>query len=123
METRAVWHFGLAVVIGLLAGCTSAPTPTPTPNPTMAPTLPDAQRRSEFDRSLDQWHGARSQELFAKLGPPKSSTRSRDGTTVLLYAKSARLKGPTGPVTFSCVVRYVVNERSDRIIDHRIEGC
>nr|WP_316641400.1 hypothetical protein [uncultured Roseateles sp.] len=126
MSQQAARRFSLAMMAALLAGCASAPAPRPvTPAPLPPPSAPqvDAQRRSEFDRSLDHWHGARTQELFAKLGAPKSSTRGRDGTVVHLYAKSAQLKGPTGPVMFSCVVRYIVNERSDRIIDHRIEGC
>jgi len=114
------------IALGLLAGCASAPAPTPVPVPPAvrpAPLQTDAQRRTEFDRSLDHWHGARTQELFAKLGAPKSSTRAGDGTLIHLYAKSAQLKGPKGPVTFSCVVRYIVNERSDRIVNHSIEGC
>lgn len=119
-----------SIALGLLAGCASAPPPKPLPapppptaRPAPAPAQTDAQRRTEFDRSLDHWHGARTQELFAKLGAPKSSTRNGDSTLVHLYARSAQLKGPKGPVTFSCVVRYIVNERSDRIVNHSIEGC
>lgn len=127
MKQQTAWQPGWMMVIGLLAGCASAPEPrtvAPAPLPPLVQQpQPDAQRRSEFDRSLDQWHGARSQELFAKLGAPKSSTHSPDGTAVHLYAKSTKLKGPTGPVTFSCVVRYIIDERTDRIVDHRIEGC
>lgn len=83
----------------------------------------DAARRSEFDKSLDGWNGASVKELIAKLGPPTSTSRQADGTRVYVYAKSKKLRGATGPIMFSCVVRYLVDARTDRVVGHRIEGC
>lgn len=83
----------------------------------------DARRQAEFDRSQDAWHGARTKELTAKLGPPTSTARQPGGQLVYVYAKTGKLTGPTGPVAFSCVVRYVIDERADRVVGHKIEGC
>jgi hypothetical protein len=98
----------------LLAACALAP---------VTQAQIDAQRRSEFDQSLNSWHGASVQELLAKLGPPQSRQRQGAGRMVYVYAKSARLAGPTGPVAFACVVRYTVDEPARRVVDHQIEGC
>lgn len=60
------------------------------------------------------------QELVAKLGPPTSKWRQPDGSPVYVYAKSAKSGATT---TFSCVVRYVLDARSERVTGHQIEGC
>lgn len=102
----------------LLAACAAAPVPPP-PQPSQV----DAKRQAEFDKSLERWHGAPVKELLAKLGMPDSKSRLADGSSTYVYAKSATLRGPAGPVRFSCVVRYVIDERSERVTGHRIEGC
>jgi len=83
----------------------------------------DAQRQAEFNRSLDRWHGASVKELLAKLGKPNSTAREPDGTRVWIYAKSTQLSGPNGATPFTCVVRYLVDEKAGKIVGHRIEGC
>ena len=98
----------------LLAACASAPT-------TQAEV--DARRRADFDRSLQQWHGAEVRELTAKLGPPTARSRPSAGTVIYEYVRSAQVRGPVGTVPFKCVVRYSVDERSGRVVGHRIEGC
>ncbi|MET0518514.1 MAG: hypothetical protein ABW005_06725 [Burkholderiaceae bacterium] len=115
-----------------LAACAGLSPPTaPGPHPPAAPAQPapesqaqiDSRRQSDFDKSLDAWHGARIKELTAKLGPPTSTIRQPGAPLVYVYAKTGKLSGPTGPVSFSCVVRYTIDERADRVIGHRIEGC
>lgn len=111
--TLAMRNLATTLFACLLAACASAPSQSQI----------DAQRRSEFDKSLDRWHGASVKELLAKLGPPQSKLHQTAGRVVYVYAKSAQLSGPTGPIAFSCVVRYTIDERAGRIVDHGIEGC
>lgn len=112
--TQAVQGLVVAVLLAALVGCASAPP---------AQSQVDAQRQSKFDKELDSWHGATVKELVAKLGQPTSTSRQSDGNLVYVYAKSAKLSGPGGTSTFSCVVRYTVNAGSGRVVGHRIEGC
>lgn len=107
----------LATLVGWLAGCSSvAVKPAATANP-------DAQRQADFDKSMERWHGASATELVGKLGAPSAKSKLADGTQVYAYAKSKQLQGPIGPVAFSCVVRFSIDERSGLIVGHRIEGC
>ncbi len=107
----------------LLAACASTlPPARQAPVPAPQSSL-DSKRQTEFDRSQDHWHGAKVQELVAKLGQPTVKSQQPDGHMVYVYSKSAKLNGPTGPVNFSCVVRYVLDERMERVASHRIEGC
>lgn len=108
----------LAMLLCGLVACVSTPVSIPVPQPQV-----DAERRSTFDKELDSWHGATVKELIAKLGQPGSTSRQADGRLVYVYAKSAKLSGPSGPSTFSCVVRYIVDAGSGRVVGHRIEGC
>lgn len=118
----------------LLAGCAATPPAKPAappPPPQAQPQPPsqaqiDAKRQAEFDKSLDSWHGAKMRELTGKLGQPSSTERQPNGTLVYVYAKSTKLSGPNGQkgtTSFSCVVRYLIDERADRVTGHRIEGC
>lgn len=112
--TQAMQRLVVAMMVWLLSACASTP---------VTQAQVDADRRSEFDKSLDGWHGATIHELVAKLGPPSSKSRQADGTLVYVYAKSTKLKGPVGPIMFSCVVRYMVDAHAGRVVGHRIEGC
>ena len=49
--------------------------------------------------------------------------RPSAGTVIYEYVRSAQVRGPVGAVPFKCVVRYSVDERSGRVVGHRIEGC
>ena len=60
------------------------------------------------------------QELVAKLGPPTAKAKQPDGSPVYIYAKSSKSGATT---TFSCVVRYLIDARNERITGHQIEGC
>ena len=80
----------------------------------------DAKRRADFDKSLAGWHGARQQELLAKLGAPSSKARGADGRLVYTYARTAKQSGPGG---FSCVVRYMIDDKADKVVGHSFEGC
>jgi len=111
---RTVQGLVLAMMLGGLAACVSTP---------VTQSQVDAERQSSFDKGLDSWHGASVKELIAKLGQPTSTSRQADGRLVYVYAKSAKLSGPLGPSTFSCVVRYLVDAGSGRVVGHRIEGC
>ena len=106
---------GLATVtcLCLLAACATPPSQAQV----------DAQRRAEFDRSLQSWHGASVKELIAKLGQPQSRQRQAGGRAIYVYARSTQLRGPSGPLAFSCMVRYTVDERAGRVVGHEIEGC
>jgi hypothetical protein len=84
------------------------------------PPTADTKRQADFDKSLDSWTGAKVQELIAKLGPPTSKSRQADGKPIYVYSKSAKSGAAT---TFSCVVRYVLDARSERVTGHQIEGC
>ena len=115
--SSAAWirqAFGLAAITLMLAGCATSP---------VKPGNPDALRQAEFDRSMDKWHGASAKELINKLGAPNSKSRLPSGTLVYTHAGATQLQGPTGPIPFSCTVRYMVDERSGLITGHRIEGC
>lgn len=107
----------LAAMTGWLAGCSSVPVKP------VATASPDAQRQAEFDKSMERWHGARATELVGKLGTPSAKSKLGNGTTVYAYAKSKQLQGPIGPVAFSCVVRFSVDEQSGLVVGHQIEGC
>jgi hypothetical protein len=85
-----------------------------------APNSVDAQRQAKFDQSQDSWTGAKVQELVAKLGPPTAKAKQPDGSPVYIYAKSSKSGATT---TFSCVVRYLIDARNERITGHQIEGC
>ena len=80
----------------------------------------DTKRQAAFDKSQDSWTGAKVQELLAKLGPPTSKTKQPDGSLVYVYARSAKSGAKT---TFSCLVRYFVDARNERVTGHQIEGC
>jgi len=122
MRTSPALSHAMLLGLALLGACASVPPPAA---PVAAPPQPsiDAQRQAEFDRSQARWHGAKLQELVSKLGKPSSNTRAADGSQVLVYAKSAKIKGPNGPSLFSCVVRYQIEAQSERIVGHQIEGC
>ena len=107
----------LAALVGCLAGCSSVAVKP------AATAKPDAQRQADFDKSMERWHGASAAELVGKLGPPSAKSKLADGTQVYAYAKSKQLQGPIGPLAFSCVVRFSIDERSGLIVGHRIEGC
>lgn len=110
-----------ALLASLLAACASAPPPAPITAAVTAPiNSADIQRQAAFDKSQDRWTGAKVQELVAKLGPPTSRAKQADGSPVYIYAKSAKSGGTT---TFSCIVRYLIDARNDRIAGHQIEGC
>lgn len=122
MHTRPALSHAILLGLALLSACASVPPPAApviTPPPPQASI--DAQRQAEFDRSQARWHGAKLQELVSKLGKPSSSTRAPDGSQLLVYARSAKIKGPNGPSLFSCVVRYQIE--AERIVGHQIEGC
>lgn len=92
--------------------------PAPAPNASI-----DAKRQADFNKSLDSWIGAKVQELVAKLGPPTSRARQANGAAVYVYVKSTKVTGSAGPSSFSCIVRYTLDERSERVTGHQIEGC
>lgn len=112
----------------VLGGCASTAPPTPTappaaaPSPPAAPSAVDQQRRGEFDKALDSWHGATVQELLRKMGKPETITRRADGNYDYRYSKSTR-GGTDGRPAFSCTVRYVVDASGRQVIGHSIEGC
>ena len=102
----------LLIAASLIAGCATAPAPVP------APAQADAARRSDFDKSLDAWHGATTTELTKKLGQPNAVTRLGSGSSVYSYTKGSR-----NAAGFTCTVRYTVNEKTQRVLGHQIEGC
>ncbi len=104
----------------LLAACATTPAPTPITAILAAPSAADLKRQAAFDKSQDSWTGAKVQELVAKLGPPTSKTKQPDGTPAYVYARSAKSGAAT---TFSCVVRYLIDARNERVTGHQIEGC
>lgn len=112
---QATRELATVMCLSLLTACGSMPPPSQAQI--------DAQRRTEFDQSLSSWHGASIKELLVKLGPPQSRQRQAGGRVVYVYAKSAQLGGPGEPRTFSCVVRYTIDEHAGRVVDHQIEGC
>jgi hypothetical protein len=104
----------------LIAGCATQRAPAP-PSPgapaAAAPTQSDTQRRSDFDKALDSWNGASLKELKSKLGTPSAVTHGSSGSTVYAFTRSTRAAG------FSCTVRYVVDDRTQRVQSHQIDGC
>lgn len=119
---------GLAVLGGCAAptapstpATPAAPPPAATP-PSPAPSAADQQRRGEFDKALDSWHGATVQELLRKMGKPEAITRRADGSFDYRYSKSTRA-GTDGRPAFSCTVRYLVDAPARQVIGHTIEGC
>ena len=114
--------FTLCTLACLLAtGCATRPTTTTTaPGAPVVQTPPaqsDTERRSEFDKSLDSWNGASVKELRSKLGTPTAVTHGSAGSTVYAFTRSTRAAG------FSCTVRYVVDDKTQRVQSHQIEGC
>lgn len=126
---RSLVCAGVAAAL-VLGGCasTAPPAPTPSPPPAAVPPAPaapsaaDQQRRGEFDKALDSWHGASVQELLRKMGKPEAITRRADGSYDYRYSKSTRA-GPEGRPAFSCTVRYLVDAPARQVIGHSIEGC
>ncbi len=112
----------------LLSACASMQAP-PSSAPPPVPAQPepqasvDARRQAEFDKSQERWHGAKVQELVSKLGQPTSKEKQTNGSPTYVYSKTAKLNGPTGPINFSCVVRYQLDARAERVVGHSIEGC
>lgn len=127
-DTRRMHPAASLALLALLAACSAtqpparpaAPAPAPRPEPQASV---DARRQAEFDRSQDRWNGAPVKELVAKLGQPTLKAHREDGHAVYVYSKSTKLNGPTGPVDFRCVVRYVLDDRGERVMGHTIEGC
>ncbi len=110
----------------VLAGCAIHPVPPSSANrttPMSEQQKIDAARQAEFDKSLSAWRGAPVQELRAKLGAPSAVYPQRDGSSIYVYAKSAKLAGSNGPVDFQCVVRYLIDGHSQRISGLEVEGC
>ena len=116
-RTRQPWRAFALLFSSLLAACATAPPPAPI---TAAPSSADTKRQADFNKSQDSWTGAKVQELVAKLGPPTSKVKQPDGSPVYVYAKSVKSGAAT---TFSCVVRYLVDARNERVTGHQIEGC
>lgn len=120
---------GLAVLMALvLAGCASPTGPARTgaggassASPASPAAAAEQQRRSEFDQSLDAWHGATVQELVRKLGKPEAIHLGREGTLEYQYSKAGRPSADKRP--FSCTVRYVVEGGTQKVIGHAIQGC
>lgn len=124
---KALTRIWTAAAIALaLSGCASMRAPAPVSQkaaPMTEQQKLDAARQADFDRSLAAWRGAPVQELKAKLGAPSAVHQQRDGSSVYVYAKSAKLGGANGPVDFQCVVRYMVDGRTQRINGVEVEGC
>lgn len=117
------WAAAALIFSSLLGACATAPPSVPTapPAPPNAPiNAADIKRQADFNKSQDSWTGAKVQELVAKLGPPTSRARQPDGTPAYVYVKSVKSGTAT---TFSCVVRYFVDARNERVTGHQIEGC
>lgn len=124
-------HISAIALTGLLllmAGCATAPAPTPappaaTPSPAAVAAQKDATRRAEFDAALSRWHGAPVAELKTKLGKPTSVTPRNDGNTVYAFTRAASTDPGTGYARFSCTVRYVVDDKTQRVQSHSMTGC
>lgn len=114
----------MAGLAGLTA-CAIPGAPSPTP-PAASPSAPaaavDLQRRSEFDKALDSWHGAPVSELTRKLGKPDTITRRADGSLEYRYSRSTPASHDKRP-SFSCTVRYAVDAAAKQVIGHSIDGC
>ncbi|MDL5030860.1 hypothetical protein QRD43_02985 [Pelomonas sp. APW6] len=119
--TRTLLCLGLATALAL-GGCSTPSSVTPSGTVPPAGRTADQQRRSDFDKSLDAWHGATVQELVRKLGKPESIDLRNDGALDYQYSKSGRTTGDKRPA-FSCTVRYIVEGGTLRVIGHTIQGC
>ena len=132
MKTFPRSRFALALAL-LASGCAVTPPapPPPAPAPSHAPAAPayvppppaaptdaDLRRRADFDAALAKWHGASLAELSSKLGKPTTVTHRGDGSSVYAYTRSS-----SGQSRFSCTVRYVVDDKTQRVQGHQIEGC
>ena len=117
-------HIAVAAAALLLAACANQQSRAPVSSP-QAQTQPrpaDTARRSDFDKALDGWNGAKVAELLKKLGKPDAITRQPDGNTIYAFTKS--MPDPqTGMARFSCKVRYVVDAKTQQVSGHQIEGC
>ena len=112
------WAAAALIFSSLLAACATVLPPSA---PITAPlNATDTKRQADFNKSQDSWTGAKVQELVAKLGPPSSKAKQPDGTPVYVYAKTVKSGAAT---TFSCVVRYLIDARNERVTGHQIEGC
>jgi hypothetical protein len=122
---------GVSCVVGLTAcaslggdnGVSARPTvPAQAPHLPAAPTASDLQRRGEFDKALDSWHGAPVAELLRKLGKPDAIAQRADGSLEYQYSRSTRAGADKRPA-FSCTVWYAVDAVARRVTGHAIEGC
>jgi hypothetical protein len=126
----------LWLLAAALAGCATAPGPSSSAAPSASARTAaevarqaetqrqiDAQRQAEFNKSLDRWHGASVKELLAKLGKPNATAHEPDGTRVYIYARSTQTGAQGGALPFTCVVRYLIDEKAGKVVGHRIEGC
>ena len=117
--TLRAQHLALVFAVLLAAGCA---TQQPRPQSPTQPRPADVERRSDFDKALDGWNGAKVAELVKKLGKPDAVTRQPDGSSIYAYTKS--MPDPqTGMARFSCKVRYVVDGKTQQVSGHQIEGC
>ena len=118
MKITASLFFAVLAAL-LMAGCATAPGPSSKPGSAPATAQADAARRSDFDKSLDVWHGATTAELTKKLGKPNAITRLGSASSVYSYTKGT----PRNAAGFTCTVRYTVDEKTQRVLGHQIEGC
>jgi hypothetical protein len=105
----------------MLGGCSTPSAPSSSAVPSGGRTA-DQQRRTDFDKSLDAWHGATVQELVRKLGKPESIDLRNDGALDYQYSKSGRATADKRPA-FTCTVRYIIEGGTLRVIGHTIQGC
>ncbi len=104
----------------LIAGCASK---LPSPPPAQAHAQIEAQRRSEFDMSLDKWNGATLAEVLTRLGKPSKVARQPDGNSLYSFTKATAEDPGTGRARFSCTVSYVIDAKTQRVNGHQIAGC
>lgn len=101
----------------------AAPAPAPAPATAAAAAQADTARRAEFDAALARWHGASLSELQSKLGKASKVTRGSDGRTTYAYTRAVPANPSTGVSRFSCTVRYFVDDKTQRVQSHQIDGC
>ena len=119
MKKQTFQHSTAILALALLvAGCANQPA-APPPSPAKV----DAQRRSEFDMSLDKWNGATLSEVLNKLGKPAKVTRQPDGNSLYSFTKATAEDPGTGRARFSCTVSYVIDAKTQRVSGHQIAGC